>query len=146
MGSMIPRCEKQTSWKDGSDLGGLLLPGEDCSDYDATCTGGACVGNGPACTPSPDTIGCDGGDVLRCDDSGRQERMHCPSGTTCGPANGPFTYGCVGSSGHLVDCQEDQNFDVCNGDKLEYCDDKGNERLDCKSIGYSGCDSGRCVP
>ncbi len=146
-GSVVTTCEAQTSYQDQDmKIGGLVTASEDCSDHDATCSGGQCVGNGPACAPSPDTTGCDGGDVLFCDQSGHQQRNHCPSGTTCGTMTGPgFTYVCVGSSGHIVDCKQDPNFQQCDGNSLEYCDDKGNERLDCVSLGYSGCDSGRCV-
>jgi hypothetical protein len=145
-GSVLTTCEPQTSYH-GDKLGGLVIAGDDCSDHDATCSGGQCVGNGPACTFSGDTIGCDGNDVLTCGAGGHQERNHCPSGTTCGTSTGPgFTYVCVGSSGHVTECQEDPNFQLCDGNSLEYCDDKGNERLNCVALGYSGCDTGHCVP
>ena len=146
-GNAVASCHQEESW-DGRLLGGIVGVGEDCADFDATCDNGQCVGNGPACTPSPDKLGCDGDDVLGCDDSGHQERFHCPAGTHCGSTTGPgFSYGCVSdATGKQVVCQIDPTFQQCHGDSLEYCDDHGNETLDCKSLGYAGCDSGRCVP
>jgi len=146
-GTIATSCQPQTSWDD-KGLGGLVVAGDDCASHDATCSDGGCVGNGPACTPSPDTIGCDGTDVLRCDESGHQERLHCPAGSHCGLTTGPgFTYGCVSdATNRQVTCELDASFDQCHGDSLEYCGDHGNETLDCKSLGYAGCDSGHCIP
>lgn len=145
-GSVVTFCNPQTSWDDKS-LGGLIVPSDDCADHDATCLSGGCVGNGPACTDSPDTLGCDGNDVLTCQ-GGHVARNHCPSGFHCGMSLGPgFTYVCVGDgTNRPVGCGIPPDFEECNGDSLEYCDDHGNETLDCKSLGYAGCDSGHCVP
>jgi hypothetical protein len=146
VGSVVTLCEPQTSWDDKS-LGGLVVATTDCADHDATCVNGGCVGNGAACTDSPDTIGCDGTDVLNCL-GGHVARIHCAAGSHCGTWTGPgFTYVCVtDQTNQPVGCGEDPNFQQCQGDSLEYCDDHGNERLDCKSLGYAGCDSGHCVP
>lgn len=144
-GSATTSCQPQTSWNDKS-LGGLVVRGEDCADHDATCAANECVGNGPACTPSADTIGCDGSDVLSCDQSGHIERSHCAAGSHCIATLGPgSSYGCGYDSAPAV-CNLDANATQCAGDSLAYCDDHGNETLDCKALGYSGCDAGRCVP
>ncbi|MGZ3438650.1 MAG: hypothetical protein ACXVDD_04015 [Polyangia bacterium] len=146
-GSRVTSCVAQTSYAD-KPLGGLLVAGDDCRAHDAVCSNGQCVGNGPACAPSADTLGCDGNDVVFCDQSGHQERNVCGDGLHCAAnTTGPgFSYVCVGSSGKLVTCLVDANFQQCDGTKLEYCDDHGNEQLDCLALGYSGCDSGHCVP
>jgi hypothetical protein len=145
VGNSVPACIAMTSYDD-QPLGGLLVTGDDCSAHDAVCTGGQCIGNGAACTPSADTLGCDGNDVVFCDESGHLERDVCGSGLHCAATTGPgFSYGCVGESGTLTTCISDPNFLQCDGTTVEYCDG-GNGHLDCVALGYSGCDSGRCVP
>ena len=144
-GTIATRCQPLTSW-DGHSLGSFIVAGPDCADFDATCDNGQCVGNGPACTA--DSYRCDGDVIVRCDGSGHEERLQCAAGTHCGATTGPgFGYGCVSdTTGHQIVCQIDPTFQQCHGDSLEYCDDHGNQTLDCQSLGYAGCDSGRCVP
>jgi hypothetical protein len=145
-GSIVTACVPQTSWQD-KGLGGLVIAAADCAEQDSSCVDSECVGNGAPCTPSPDTIGCDGNDVLTCA-SGHVARNHCSAGTHCGPTTGPgFSYGCLSdATNSQTVCEIDPNFDQCQGDSLEYCDDHGKHSLDCKSLGYAGCDSGHCVP
>jgi hypothetical protein len=141
-GAVVTYCQAQTSWDD-KPLGGIVVRGEDCAEFDASCVAGSCVGNGPACTPEPFATGCDGNAIVRCDQSGHEERETCPDGKRCGTSTlpgGPFT--CV----PLTVCTLDDNFYQCHGDQLEYCGADGNARVDCKQLGYAGCDAGRCVP
>lgn len=151
MGNSITGCMAVTSWDDQS-LGGLITA-TDCAATDATCAvvNGVpgCVGNGPACAPMPGSERCDGDTLVRCDDSGHEENTNCAAmGLHCvsiGPNHAGINYACAAKPG-LVSCEIDPNFMQCDGSSLEYCDDNGNQKLDCKQLGYSGCDSGRCVP
>ncbi len=144
---------------DGAKIGGIQVVSYDCNASDADCSidmnGSAqCVGNGPICTPSPGVgpTGCQGDLLITCDSSGHQEQTDCAaSGHHCvsfqpdiNPAG--IEFGCA-SQASLVICTDDGSFGACKGTTLEYCDDHhGNERLDCKALGYSGCADGHCVP
>jgi hypothetical protein len=150
MGNALASCRAVTSWDD-KDLGGLIVA-QDCTPFDSTCVVinavAQCVGNGPACVPGPGSQHCDGDVLVQCDDSGRERRSDCAaSGQHCVSA-GPNPLGvqfvCESMTGS-ASCTLDQNFMQCDGSSLEYCDDKGNEKLDCKQLGYSACDSGHCV-
>jgi len=149
MGNATTSCRAVTSWDDKS-LGGLIVA-DDCTASDAACAvidGMAqCVGNGPACVPF-DGGKCDGDTLLTCDASGHERRTDCAAtGERCvsvGPNPAGIAFAC-GSKPGLVVCVADPSFSQCHGSSLEYCDDKGNEKLDCTELGYAGCDSGHCV-
>lgn len=150
----VTTCLAVLSSVDEKGIGGVVLPLDDCGRHDATCTvganGAACVGNGPACTFVPQgDLECDGDVLVTCDASGHQERTDCAAeGLHCvslSPNPGGFTLACASHPG-LVTCVQDVSFGVCNGTSIEYCDDDGNQKLDCKALGYSGCADGHCVP
>ena len=139
---------------DGAMIGGVVVPEDDCGAHDATCivgsNGAACVGNGAACTFVPQgDLACDGDVLVTCDESGHQERTDCAAmGLHCvtlSPNPAGFTLACASHPG-LVTCTEGPTFGACDGTRIQYCDDNGNEELDCKSLGYSDCTDGHCVP
>ena len=135
-------------------IGGVELLGADCGAQNADCvlsgSGAQCVGRGPSCQPSLGPIRCDGDLMIFCDLSGHEEQIDCAAqGLHCYPIppdnpSGIF-FDCADHPG-LVDCLVDENFRVCVGTTLEYCDQKGNQRLNCKSLGYGGCADGHCTP
>ena len=140
--------------EDGSPLGGVSVVAEDCGAEDATCSAGAngadCVGNGPPCSFGPNgPLRCDGDTLVTCDASDHEERIDCTaSGLRCvalGPNPAGFQFACASHAG-IVTCTEDNGFGQCNGTTIEYCDNNGNQTLDCKSLGYGDCTEGHCVP
>jgi len=154
-GSSLLECQPVFA-PDGSMIGGVVRPAQDCGAHDATCGvgtyGAACIGNGPACTPSPglNAIACDGDVLITCDADGHQERTDCTaSGLRCVMITTPNPAGLVytcGTQSQLIVCEEGPNFAQCDGTKLQYCDEHGNAELDCKQLGYSDCADGHCVP
>jgi hypothetical protein len=135
-------------------VGGVLQPGEDCSDHDATCVVGTdgpiCVGKGAACTPFPwgGGLACDGDVLIGCE-NGYETRTDCTaSGLHCVTLTGS-----LGAAGRIVCAHQSEvivcvvsDFNVCKGTRLDYCDQHGNQSLDCTCLGYSGCSDGHCVP
>ena len=151
-GNAVTSCMPVTSW-DHNSLGGLVSA-LDCTTNDSSCAvinGVAqCVGNGPACAPAMEGgQRCDGDTLVSCDASGHEVRTDCAAMSLhcvpLGPNPAGFLYAC-GKKPGLVTCEENDTFMQCDGSSLQYCDDDGNQKLDCKQLGYSGCDSGHCVP
>jgi hypothetical protein len=152
MGTRLVYCE-DVDGRDGDRIGAIDVFGDDCNAHDATCSGGStaqCVGNGPSCTVTPGGgLSCDGDVLVSCDASGHQERTDCTArGLHCvalTPNHAGFAFACAAQPGG-TDCEVGDAFGTCVGSRLQYCDDHGNEELDCKTLGYRSCADGRCVP
>jgi hypothetical protein len=140
------------TFSDGTS-GGVVTPREDCGDHDATCAigpnGAECVGNGAPCTPFPGGgLACDGDVLVGCE-NGYETRLDCAaSGLHCVTLTGS-----VPGAGRIVCARQPEivicgviDFYACQGTTLYYCDENGNQSLDCKCLGYRDCSDGHCVP
>jgi hypothetical protein len=130
---------------------GILVVVDDCGAHDATCVSGTgCVGNGPSCTRTGplSPIACRGDVLITCDNSGHEEQTDCTAtGEHCimiNPNPAGVEFSCGTQPGGAF-CQVGPNWGLCDGTALDYCDDHGNQRLDCKSLGYHDCLDGHCV-
>jgi hypothetical protein len=133
-----------------SFVGDIIVVTDDCTALDATCQNGVgCVGNGARCTQQfPGPLGCGGDRLLTCL-NGKEGGIDCTTlGGHCGPLNysnpAGFQFGCVGPGGPGI-CSVPQNVGNCDGSNIDFCNDRGNQRLDCKSLGYRDCVDGHCT-
>jgi len=130
-----------------------------CADYGLECKelqfgGVGCVGTGATCqseTGGALTIdyrtglACDGPDLRACVNGGEQA-VDCgtfATGFTC-QTSGPSTFCGLGG-----ECDPYSGTDpTCEGDAIVVCNAGRIEKVDCKSLGFTGCNAGwgRCSP
>jgi hypothetical protein len=129
----------------------------DCSDFGMSCINQYyCAPQGPACTPPPSYshdgqffsygvggIACDSPTKLRVCMDGYEATVDCPSladGLTCIPGAKP-------RCGFADECDLD-GLTYCEGDSVVLCDAGKVRKVDCKSLGFTGCNPnwGVCSP
>lgn len=150
------------SCKNGAPLlcGGLQteISGPVCADYGLTCkvdmNAAVCVGSGAACQPASTTgreidysqgVGCNGTKLTTCM-NGFLHDVDCgtlATGFTC------QTVGTISFCGQAAECaQNDGVKSMCEGDNVVVCNAGKLEKVDCKSLGFTGCNAmhGTCSP
>ncbi len=125
--------------------GGLQTVSRDCADLGAVCDGGSCVGTGPPCGD----FGCDGNATFLCLGGRETQPVACYPGQRCAVLSTP---------GHsLAYCSLDGScgsgpllggppVDPCVDSMIGLCAPRGEVLVDCKALGYRGCEMGRCTP
>ncbi len=162
---LAPECDKATfmaSCADGAPLvcsSGREEPGPICADYGLVCSdhasyGKACVGGGPACNgvivsqntvDFGDGIACDGASLRACV-NGFEHTVDCSKlgeGFTCQTT--PTASFC----GLAAECDPGlPQTTECEGDSVVVCNAGRIEKVDCKTLGFTGCDTNFdvCVP
>lgn len=129
----------------------------DCSEFGMKCLNRYyCAPEGPACTPNGSYshsgqvfnygiggIACDSPTTLRICMDGHETTIECSSladGFTCIPGAEP-------RCGFADECDLD-GLTYCEGDSVVLCDAGKVRKVDCKSLGFTGCnkDWGVCSP
>ncbi len=112
-----------------------FLLGTNCAAIDATCVGtdggASCQGRGDSCI-SP---ACEGATLISCLD-GHRARATCSDGERCQPANDVVPRAFCGIA---AECDPDIYFDRCVSGVLSYCRRGKLEKLDCRKLGFGGC-------
>jgi hypothetical protein len=139
---------------------GSLVEGTDCAVRGAACSDGLCTGTGDACSVSPSDptagVSCNG-NVLESCQNGQRATLDC---TTFRAGFGCRTIGDVAFCGLAADCvpggltmgdvpQDGDPSPSCDGTTIVFCNAGRVERVDCTSLGFSGCDveaAWGCVP
>jgi hypothetical protein len=134
--------------------------GPTCADYDLTCGTGAlseeaaCIGKGASCMEEVgsstsiyfDQGGTCSGDTLTTCVNGGEHALDCKSLAT------GFTCQSTGTSsfcGLDAACDPNAGLDAtCDGDSVVVCNGGRVEKVDCKSLGFTGCSPmfGVCIP
>lgn len=154
-----------------SCVDGLLLRGTDCAAYGATCTvlytynqtggsmtgckgaGGTCVGtsNDDAITARWEGDHCENGKLVGCLSNGLST-LDCAQsalGFTCfdAPDGGS---GATAYCGQAAECAPRSPWNkvaaTCDGTSVVMCNGGKIEKLDCTSLGFTGCNAGLCTP
>ena len=129
-----------------------VLRGGRCANLGLTCTAGACTGTGAACpkdSPSSEAqtylsgLGCAGTHLRACV-GGQEQSVDCAAqgegtGFSCHSAGGSFFCG-LGD-----ECAPNErnggNVPVrCDGNTVVVCNAGRLDRVDCTSLGFTGCD------
>jgi len=133
----------------------------DCTEFGMVCINQYyCAPPGPSCTVEGPywhsgqlfsygvgTIGCDSPTTLRICMDGHETTVECPSladGFTCIPGGLPDT---KPKCGFANECDLD-GLTYCEGDSVVLCDAGKIRKVDCKSLGFTGCNKewGVCSP
>jgi len=136
-----------------------VTDGVECSKYGLTCAAGHCVGNEGACQAGSQSSShvtyegkaCDGQRLKACAGGGLVT-LDCGSmvaGATCQNRQadgGPSTF-----CGFAVECNPDDPVKAqCEGDNVTVCNGGRIDRVDCKALGFTGCQASRsyafCIP
>jgi hypothetical protein len=122
-----------------------------CGSRGFSCTDGRCEGDGAACEGGfaeddafePTGTSCDGATLLGCL-AGKQARLDC---TKQGPGFSCHTSGDVAFCGLADECIPDDNYGKegatptsCDGSVLTFCNAGRLEQLDCRDLGFEGCE------
>jgi hypothetical protein len=126
--------------------------GPDCAARDLACAEGLCTGTGDACTAP---IGCSGDVLLDCANRRRHD-VDCTqygAGFSCRSFGGAFFCGlgaeCLPSGVAVDDTIYGDPEPACDGTAIVFCNAGRLERIDCASLGFTGCDLDGglgCVP
>ncbi|MGC4119783.1 MAG: hypothetical protein QM765_35455 [Myxococcales bacterium] len=98
----------------------------------------------PICTPgicpmSRDLVQCDGSIAFGCYGELMSELRDCSrAGMACVPGTG-----CT--LGPAMTCPDELSDPACHGDLAPYCFEGRTRYLECRAMGFAGCDQGRCV-
>jgi hypothetical protein len=123
--------------------------GPACGKLGLTCAGGQCVGSGAACSGGeagpegevqPLGIACAGPQLDACV-GGKRQLIDCAAispGFSCESYAGHFFCGL--GSGCLPGNEPGAVANTCEGDTVVLCNAGRVERIDCSSLGFSGCD------
>jgi hypothetical protein len=152
-------CEAMTAV---ACIDGVMRRGLDCAKLGAQCggitptcrgTGGACTGtsNDDAMTARWEGIRCENGKLVGCLQGGLST-LDCATsavGFTCFDApGGPAT--ATAYCGSAAECTPRSPWDkvaaTCDGTSVVMCNGGKIEKLDCKSLGFTGCANGLCTP
>jgi hypothetical protein len=138
----------------------LVVRGPRCSDYGAACEAGRCKGTGGACTGT--TIGetsavvlegqrCEGGKLVACANGGLAT-IDCATvgkGFSCfdSPDGGANATAYCGTA---TECSPKSAWTkvaaTCEGTSVVFCNGGKVQKLDCTTLGFTGCDKGVCRP
>ena len=141
---------------------GAVFHGPRCADLGLSCgAGGFCTGSGDACQDETSTSGsgvswdglaCDG-DTLQACVGGRKATRDCSS---AGPGLGCQAFDGIHFCGLASECLPGEqprgaqrgSAVRCEGSTVVFCNAGRIERVDCKTLGFDGCDeaAGVCVP
>ena len=117
----------------------------DCADYAQSCVAGVCTSSGGGGACSAGTLPtCDGAAIVRCG-GGIEARTDCATlevGATChlGTGTSPDPYCGPGDA-----CYPTKGTETCNGNSVSYCAGGVAASIDCTSLGFTRCFSGRCT-
>lgn len=139
----------------------LVRGGPKCADFGLSCgvastSGGTptCRGDGPACAGSYGPYSIDLGGGLACDGArlracvgGQEAVIDCARigvGFSCQTLGGAFFCGVAAECNPLTS----KGTDACDGASVVLCAAGKAQRIDCKSLGFAGCDAskGICTP
>jgi hypothetical protein len=159
-----PACDFSTftpSCQDGAPLfcNDYETRGPVCADYGLVCGTPpfgdvACLGTGPSCTPGvvsvqeihyDEGIACNAEKLRACINGGEQE-VDCATlvkGFTCQTSGTASFCGLAGA------CDPTAGADAtCEGDSVVVCNAGRIDKVDCKSVGFTGCNAtwGTCSP
>lgn len=159
-GTFVSTCEDYD--RPSRCSGGKVALGTRCSDWGAVCldapggSGKACVGTGAACTATgystknvllDSGLGCEGTQLRACV-AGGEALIRCEdvaTGLTCQSFGGTSFF-----CGKAAECDalSMKGKDTCDGDSVVVCDAGKIVRVDCKSLGFTGCNAtyGVCTP
>jgi hypothetical protein len=136
--------------------------GPDCAALGLACSKGVCQGSGPACrAPAPGgqysveypATGC-AGDILQACVGGGQHPFDCTKlgpGFSCRDVAGSFFCGlaaeCVPGNHPTYDDQDGTGLG-CSGTTLIFCNAGRLDHVDCRDLGFTGCDdkAKQCTP
>lgn len=163
----------QGSCTDGTPAGcadGLTRRGLHCPDFGATCTllstmqgggtaygckgaGGACTGtnNDDTTTARWEGVRCENGKLVGCLSNGLAT-LDCGTsavGFTCfeAPDAGAGSTAYCGTAGECTPRSPwEKVAATCDGTAVTMCNGGKIEKVDCLSLGFTGCTSGRCTP
>ncbi|MDI1442935.1 hypothetical protein [Polyangium sp. 6x1] len=161
-----PACSYDTyveSCKDGAPLtcdNEAETSGPVCADYGLACKarpfgGFGCAGTGATCQSNTESalgidywsgLGCDGAELRACINGGEQA-VDCSTlvkGFACNTGPGGTSF--CGLEG---ECDPyEGTHPTCDGDSIVVCNAGRVDKVDCKSLGFTGCnaDWGRCSP
>jgi len=138
---------------------GIIQRGPVCADLGLDCVAGACVGRGAACTGSsaaPDDLDFAGtacsGSMLSACANGHLSTVDCSTrgpGFSCQHVGDTYFCGLAAQcapAGHF----SDSSLSRCDGNTFEFCNAGRVDRVDCLSLGFSGCSLGGgnygCIP
>jgi hypothetical protein len=147
-GTIPPFCT--TDGRPTACKGGVVVAGGFCAKLGLTCQAGACTGSGAACpkdAPASEAetylngFACEG-PVLHACVGGQEQAITCPfvaEGFTCQSAGGQFFCGLAGEC--VPDQQTGGNLAArCEGNTVLFCNAGRIDRVDCTSLGFTGCD------
>lgn len=132
---------------------GSVQRGPDCAELGLQCEAGACRGTGAACTADPSLseprvaysgIAC-AGDVLHACVGGAEHELDCAAiapGFSCREAEGVRFCGLAGECvpGNHPDFDQPGTAVACTGSTLAFCNAGRIDRIDCRDLGFTGCD------
>jgi hypothetical protein len=119
-----------------------------CEDYGLTCASpAACAGSGAACASAVDSPLSLPAEGIRCTTPSTLEA--CVNGGTheiaCADIAGGFSCRTVGGAsfcGLGDECDPSESTASCDGDTIVFCHAGALERVDCTSLGFTGCTEG----
>ena len=161
--TFVPSCDGDVPSR---CVGGHVMHGIHCAEFGLDChvagtpvppatkPPAGCSGAGTTCTGSGgpilgldlrDSTACDGSRIKQCID-GLRGTFDC---ATFGTGFSCQTIGPFGFCGRGADCKPGSATPAtCDGDSVVICNAGRSEKIDCKSLGFTGCDpgSGVCTP
>lgn len=120
-----------------------------CQSVGFSCLNGECVGEGAACDASPDAseveltgMACSG-DTLQACLGGRATTVDCTKqgpGFSCQSVSGTFFCGLAAECAPPTPSGAAMPPASCDGNVLTFCSAGRIERLDCTTLGFTGCE------